>query len=56
MFFEARRDTLEVLDFVKEALDVVAFLVEGLGEAMANLTVDLSRECSAPRPAPQSVL
>lgn len=31
MFFEARRDTPEVLDLVEEAFDVVAFLVEGLG-------------------------
>ena len=43
MFFETCRDTSEVLDLVKEAFDVVAFLVEDLGEAMANLAVDLVR-------------
>ena len=32
MFFEARGDTLKVLDFVEEAFDVVAFLIKGLGE------------------------
>ena len=40
MFFEARRDTPQSLDFIEEVLEVGAFLIEGLGEAMANLAAD----------------
>ena len=39
MFFEARGDAPEVFDPVEEALDMVAFLVEGLGKTMVVLAV-----------------
>ena len=41
MFLKARYDTPEVFDPVEETLDVVAFLVKGLGEAVTMLAVDL---------------
>lgn len=39
MFFEARGETPEVLDPVEEAFDVVALLIENLGEAVTMLAV-----------------
>lgn len=53
MLFEARGDAPEVFDPVEEALDVVAFLVEGLGKTMAVLAVGFIGN-SAPRPEPRS--
>lgn len=40
MFFDARGDTPEVLDPVEEAFDVVALLIENLGEAVTMLAVN----------------
>ena len=42
MLFVALCNTLEMLDIVEESFDLVAFLVEGLGEEMANLLLTLS--------------
>ena len=40
MFFEARGDTPEVIDPDEEAFDVVALLIENLGEAVTMLAVN----------------
>ena len=46
MLFVVRFNASEMIDIVEETLDVVAFLVEGLGEAMANLLLTLVVELS----------
>ena len=40
MFFDARGDTPEVIDPDEEAFDVVALLIENLGEAVTMLAVN----------------
>ena len=41
MFFKARCNAAEMFDPVEEAFDVVALLIQGLGEAVTMLAVDL---------------